>query len=55
LGLTTGLVPPRVDAHVKAGLLDLVEHAGREGGWSLRRAAAALGLDNRSAVALGWA
>lgn len=27
LGLTTGPVPPRVDAYVKAGLLDLVEHA----------------------------
>jgi putative transposase len=46
LGLTAGLVPPRVDAHVQAGLLDLVEYAGWEGGWSLRRAAAAFGLDH---------
>src|SRR6266511_4127183 len=46
LGLTAGLVPPRVDAEVKAGLLDLVEHAMGEGGWSLRRAAATLGLDH---------
>jgi transposase InsO family protein len=46
LGLTAGLVPPRVDAHVKAGLLALVEHAATVGGWSLRRAAATLGLDH---------
>jgi transposase InsO family protein len=46
LGLTAGLVPPRVDADVKAGLLALVAHAGTEGGWSLRRAAAVLGLDH---------
>jgi transposase InsO family protein len=46
LGLTAGLVPPRVEAEVKAGLLALVEHAGSEGGWSLRRAAATLGLDH---------
>jgi len=46
LGLTAGLVPPRVDAGVKAGLLALVEHALGEGGWSLRRAAAVLGLDH---------
>jgi transposase InsO family protein len=46
LGLTAGLVPPRVDAHVKAGLLALVEHAMSVGGWSLRRAAATLGLDH---------
>jgi putative transposase len=46
LGLTAGLVPPRVDATVKAGLLDLVEHAITTGGWSLRRAAAVLGLDH---------
>jgi len=42
LGLTAGLVPPRVDGTVKAGLLDLVEHAMTVGGWSLRRAAATL-------------
>ena len=46
MGLTAGLVPPRVDADVKAGLLALVAHAGTEGGWSLRRAAAVLGLDH---------
>jgi putative transposase len=46
MGLTAGLVPARVDAHVKAGLLDLVEHAVTVGGWSARRAAAALGLDH---------
>jgi putative transposase len=44
LGLTTGPVPPRVDAHVKAGLLELVDHA-VERGWSPRRAAGLLGLD----------
>lgn len=46
MGLTAGPVPPRVDAHVKAGLLALVAHAQAEGGWSLRTAAAALGLDH---------
>jgi putative transposase len=46
LGLTAGLVPPRVDAHVKAGLLALVEHAVAVGGWSARRAAATLGVDH---------
>ncbi len=46
MGLTAGLVPPRVDATVKAGLLDLVEHAVGEGGWSLRRAVATLGIDH---------
>jgi putative transposase len=46
LGLTAGLVPSRVDAPVKAGLLALVDHAAREGGWSTRRAAAVLGLDH---------
>jgi putative transposase len=44
LGLTAGPVPPRVDACVKAGLLDLVDHA-VAAGWSRRRAAAVLGLD----------
>jgi transposase InsO family protein len=47
-----GLVPPRVDAHVKAGLLELVEHAISVGGWSLRRAAATLGLEH--ARVLRW-
>ena len=46
MGLNAGLVPPRVDATVKAGLLELVNHAKREGDWSLRRAAAVLGLDH---------
>jgi putative transposase len=44
LGLTAGPVPPRVDTTVKAGLLDLVEHA-VEHGWSTRAAAGFLGLD----------
>ena len=46
MGLTAGLVPPRVDASVKAGLLALVAHAVAVGGWSLRRAAATLGIDH---------
>jgi putative transposase len=46
LGLTAGLVPPQVDATVKAGLLALVEHAVTVGGWSARRAAATLGVDH---------
>ena len=52
MGLTAGLVPPRVDAHVKAGLLDLVVHAQREGGWSIRRAAGTLCVDH--ARVLRW-
>jgi hypothetical protein len=35
-----------VDAHVKAGLLALLAHARAEGGWSIRRAAATLGVDH---------
>jgi hypothetical protein len=31
LGLTAGLVPSRVDEHVKAGLLDLVDHVVEHG------------------------
>ncbi|MGH3520297.1 MAG: transposase [Haloechinothrix sp.] len=46
MGLTAGPVPPRVDASVKAGLLTLVAHAQAEAGWSLRQAAAALGLEH---------
>jgi putative transposase len=46
LGLNAGLVPPRVDANVKAGLLALVEHAVNVGGWSLRRASGTLGVDH---------
>jgi putative transposase len=40
-----GPVPSRVDAVVKAGLLDLVGHA-VDHGWSARRACALLGLDH---------
>jgi len=36
LGLSAGPVPSRVDACVKAGLLDLVDHA-VDAGWSSRR------------------
>lgn len=43
--MSAGLVPPRVDAGVKAGLLDLVEHA-VGAGWSMRRACATLGVDH---------
>ena len=46
MGLTTGLVPPRVDAPVKAGLLGLVAHAHAHAGWSLRRSAAVLGIEH---------
>ncbi|MEV0391465.1 integrase core domain-containing protein [Nonomuraea sp. NPDC050643] len=46
MGLNAGLVPPRVDASVKAGLLELVAHAAGKGGWSTRRSAALLGLDH---------
>jgi transposase InsO family protein len=35
-----------VHADVKAGLLDLIEHAQTEAGWSLRKAAGTLGLDH---------
>lgn len=44
LGLT-GRVPARVDADVKAGLLDLVDHAVLEG-WSQRRCARVLEIDD---------
>jgi putative transposase len=46
LGLTTGLVPPRVDAPVKKGLLDLVAYANAEAGWSLRQSASVLGIEH---------
>jgi putative transposase len=46
LGLSAGLVGPRVDGEVKAGLLMLVEHAVTVGGWSSRRAGATLGLEH---------
>jgi putative transposase len=45
LGLSAGPVPSRVDACVKAGLLDLVDHA-VDAGWSSRQAAARLGVDD---------
>lgn len=35
-----------MDAHVKAGLLKLAAHARSECGWSLRRAAAVLGVEH---------
>ena len=44
MGLTAGLVPARVDAEVKAGLLDLIDHA-REEGWTMRGACGVLGLN----------
>lgn len=46
MGLNAGLVPPRVDAAAKAGLLALVAHAHTEAGWSLRRSAALLGIEH---------
>jgi len=49
LGLSTGPVPARVDAHVKAGLLDLLDHAS-QGGWSRRRACRLLDLDEDRAA-----
>lgn len=45
MGLSAGPVPPRVEEHVKVGLLDLVDHA-IDRGWSARRAAGLLGLDH---------
>ena len=62
MGLTAGLVPPPVDGRVRAGLLELIDHASGEGGWSLRRSAGALGADHvrvlrwqlRAAALLGW-
>ncbi len=44
MGLSAGPVPARVDGGVKAGLLELVDHA-TSAGWSRRRAAHLLGLD----------
>lgn len=45
MGMSAGLVPPRVDAGVKAGLLDLISYAVGQG-WSARRASATLGIDH---------
>ena len=44
MGLTAGPVPARVDGNVKAGLLDLVDHAAGHG-WTRRRACRLLDLD----------
>jgi len=41
-----GLVPPRVDAPVKAGLLELAAHAQEQAGWSPRRSAGVLGIEH---------
>ncbi|MGH3499928.1 MAG: transposase [Nocardioidaceae bacterium] len=49
MGLTAGPVPARVDGTVKAGLLELVDHA-VEAGWSARRACDLLGLDDMRAA-----
>lgn len=46
MGLTAGLVPARVDAPVKQGLLELIAHAHEHAGWSLRRSAGVLGLEH---------
>lgn len=46
MGLTTGLVPARVDAPVKQGLLELIAHAHEQAGWSLRHSAGVLGLEH---------
>ena len=44
--MTAGVVPSRVHAPVKAGLLELVAHAQERGGWSLRRSASVLGIEH---------
>ncbi len=44
MGLSAGPVPTRVPAPVKAGLLDLIEHATGQG-WSRRRACRLLDID----------
>lgn len=44
MGLNAGPVPVRVDAPVKAGLLDLIDHA-VDHGWTRRRACQVLDLD----------
>ncbi len=43
MGLTAGPVPARVDGVVKAGLLDLVDHA-TGAGWTTRAACDVLGF-----------
>lgn len=49
MGLTAGPVPPRVDASVKAGVLDLIDHALAHG-WSARAACTLLGIDDLRAA-----
>ena len=49
MGLTAGPVPPRVDASVKAGVLDLIDHAVASG-WSARAACGLLGIDDLRAA-----
>lgn len=49
MGLIAGPVPPRVDAIVKAGVLDLIAHA-TDHGWSARAACEAIGLDHMRAA-----
>ena len=44
MGLTAGPVPARVDGEVKAGLLDLVDHAVTQG-WSAKRACSVLEVE----------
>lgn len=51
MGLTAGVVPARLDAPAKQGLLDLVDHASAAG-FSLRWACRHLGVDH--ARMLGW-
>ncbi len=51
MGLTAGAVPPRVDAGIKAGLLELIDHAEAQD-WSRSRACRLLGLDPDRAA--GW-
>jgi putative transposase len=46
LGLTAGPVPARVDAGIKLGLLQLIDHAIGQG-WSARRACGVLELNDR--------
>ena len=46
MGLTAGPVPARVDAGIKEGLLELVDHAVAEG-WSARRACVVLEVNDR--------
>jgi len=49
LGLTAGPVPARVDAPVKASLLELVDYA-TGAGWSMRQACQLLGVDQTRAA-----